>query len=1269
MRIVLDLQGAQTASRFRGIGRYSLSLATALARRANGHDVWVALNDAFPETMEPLRAAFDTLVHQDRIRTFSVPTPVAGHNPGNAWRARAGESIREAFLADLAPDLVHIASLFEGWVDDAVATVAAFEHAAPAAVTLYDLIPLLNPDIYLTDPGYKAFYYRKLQSIRKAELLLAISEFCRREAVEALQIPADGIVTISSAAGPEFHAAALAPAAYAELMMRYGIKDGFLLCAPGGFDHRKNIRGLLAAFSMLPSAVRAAHPLVITTAMSGEEKQQILMQARKAGIEHDLVLTGRVSNQDLIALYRTCHLFVFPSLHEGFGLPVLEAMACGAPAVGSNTTSIPEVIGRADALFDPASPYAIAETLSRVLSDEGLRQSLRAHGPVQARRFSWEATADRALDAFAALHDRQAAAHKPVRLSAMPGARPRLAYVSPLPPTQSGIADYSAELLPALACHYDIEVVPTEAEVAEPWISANFPIRSMEWFGAHAGRYDRILYHFGNSPFHAGMFDLLSRHPGTVVLHDFFLSSLINWQEIAGGETQAFLHALYRSHGYPALIEEQVGGREAAVWTYPANLQVIADSCGVIVHSGYAVRQARLWYGPKVNQFRLIPQLHALPSPRRQEARAELGIGEQDFCMCSFGFLDFSKLNHRLLDAWLASSLAQDANCRLIFVGENQGADYGQEITRRIQESGCAARIQITGYLTPGQYAAYQAAADAAVQLRTRSRGETSRAALDCLAYGIPTIVNAHASLAELPETALVMIPDEFTDADLTDALTRLRHDHGKRAALAERARAYVATDLAPARIASAYADAIEEFAARHPHARRRRLVRSLAALEGTPEERDILASAWSIDANRAYPCRQRQLLFDVSSIARHDLKAGIERVTRAILEEGLRCLPPDWRLEPVYEDKGTYRYARRFTADLIGRHDLRLDEEVADVSTGDLFLGVDYCPDAIARSRAMLHAWHHRGLAFHFVVHDLLPVNQPEMFPPGADAIHRAWLETIAGLADGLICVSRAVAGELRSWLALNGPQRHRPLRVESFHLGTSTNGSAATGLQPEGASQVLAALRARPTFLMVGTIEPRKGHLQVIGAMERLWARGIDVNLAVVGKEGWAVLPDDQRRTIPRIMSSLRRNPELGKRLFHLEGIDDGYLDNIYAASDCLVAASEGEGFGLPLIEAARHDLPIIARDIPVFREVAGDFAFYFSGLSPDDLAQAIERWLALQRAGDAPRSSGMPWLDWPQSTRRLYDLVLGPQPERSGDSREAAAPAAEMADIDQA
>ena len=124
---------------------------------------------------------------------------------------------------------------------------------------------------------------------------------------------------------------------------------------------------------------------------------------------------------------------------------------------------------------------------------------------------------------------------------------------------------------------------------------------------------------------------------------------------------------------------------------------------------------------------------------------------------------------------------------------------------------------------------------------------------------------------------------------------------------------------------------------------------------------------------------------------------------------------------------------------------------------------------------------------------------------------------------------------------------------------------------------------------------------------------------------------------------MKTIRENSELNKRLFWLEDIDDGYLEKIYQSSSCIIAASYGEGFGLPLIEAAFKNTHIIARDIPVFREVAGEHAYYFNGLNPEDLADAVKKWVKIYEAGDHPKSKNIKVLTWKESASNLVSALL--------------------------
>ena len=562
---------------------------------------------------------------------------------------------------------------------------------------------------------------------------------------------------------------------------------------------------------------------------------------------------------------------------------------------------------------------------------------------------------------------------------------------------------------------------------------------------------------------------------------------------------------------------------------------------------------------------------------------------------------------------------------------------YGREIGRKIAASAAAGRVRVTGFVTAAQYAAHLAAADAAVQLRSQTRGETSASVLDCLLYGLPTVVNAHGASADLPAETLVRLADDCPADALADALAGLRADAAGRAALGLRARAYMEQHHAPQRVGPLFRDAIEALTAASPATHYAELLTALRRLDA-PAESELASAAEAIAANRA-PTAPRQLFVDISALVQSDLKTGIQRVVRSIVLGLIEAPPPGLRIEPVYSDGGNrpYRYARAYTLAMLGLEPMPLEDAPLEVRPGDIFLGLDLFTNGTAQNRARLLDMRAHGVEIHFVVYDLLPVLRPDVFPLGAEGYFADYLDTIGEVADGLVCISRAVADELHDWLAARPRRRRAPLQLGYFHLGADIDASAPSFGLPEHAEQVLAAVAARPSLLMVGTLEPRKGQAQALAAFELLWQRGVQANLVVVGKQGWMV---------DRLVERLREHPERGQRLFWLPGVSDEMLLKLYQSCAALLAASVGEGFGLPLIEAAQHGLPIIARDLPVFREVGGGHAYYFDGADGAALAATLEDWLALHAAGKAPPSSALPWLTWKQSTAALVRTVTGPR-----------------------
>jgi glycosyltransferase involved in cell wall biosynthesis/ADP-heptose:LPS heptosyltransferase len=405
MHLVVDMQGAQTGSRFRGIGRLTLSLVKAIVRHRGEHQVTLLLSGLFPESIAPLRTEFAGLLPDENFRVWSGVGPTQAIDAENNSRREVSERLREASLATLRPDVVLITSLFEGFTDNAVHSIGLLATSIPTAAILYDLIPLMRPGPeFQSNVFQQAWYQCKLETLRKCHRLLSISEYSRREAIMKLGLDEHGVDTISCGCDSSFRDLALTAEERNATSARYGIRMPFIMYTGGG-DVSKNLGRLILAFARLDAGLRNQYELVFVGKFEPHDIDKLLAIASVSGMNaDDLRFTGYVPDDDLIRLYNSCALFVFPSLHEGFGLPPLEAMACGAPVIASNSTSVAEVIGLPDALFDPLSIDGITEKLRVALTDDLLRLRLIAHGKKQAQALTWDKGAKLAWKSLLSLH-------------------------------------------------------------------------------------------------------------------------------------------------------------------------------------------------------------------------------------------------------------------------------------------------------------------------------------------------------------------------------------------------------------------------------------------------------------------------------------------------------------------------------------------------------------------------------------------------------------------------------------------------------------------------------------------------------------------------------------------------------------------------------------------------------------------------------------------------------------------------------------------------
>jgi glycosyltransferase involved in cell wall biosynthesis len=277
---------------------------------------------------------------------------------------------------------------------------APFFLPAKTVVTVHDVIPLVMPE-YRERPQNRMYTDFVAFTVRRANAIITVSEYSKQDIVRMLKIPEERIHVIGNAVDASYR-----PITDTRLIDsvrdRYGIGPKYILYF-GGFDIRKNVQRVLRAYAALPESIQEEYQLVIAGRLhllGHPLYPDPRPMVQELGLDERVVMTGQIREQDKAPLYSAASLYLFPSLYEGFGIPVLEAMACGAAVVTSDQTALPEVVGDAARLVDPNSVEAITAAMAELLEDDALRNSLRERALERARHFSWQRVAEQTLDVY-----------------------------------------------------------------------------------------------------------------------------------------------------------------------------------------------------------------------------------------------------------------------------------------------------------------------------------------------------------------------------------------------------------------------------------------------------------------------------------------------------------------------------------------------------------------------------------------------------------------------------------------------------------------------------------------------------------------------------------------------------------------------------------------------------------------------------------------------------------------------------------------------------
>jgi glycosyltransferase involved in cell wall biosynthesis len=756
--VLFDVQATQSAShRDRGVARYTAELAGALWRRDPSliHSFLLNPDLAPPGSVEALVAS-GRIVHSDRVdvdgaRLLHVCSPFELEVPiSRLWPARAAS------------------------------------RGMRLAVTLYDLIPEIFADRYLADPGLRRRYRTRLELVRAADVVLAISETTARDAVDLLHVPGERVVVVGAAAAGSYAPPSSRPealtAARAEVR---GLEERFVLYT-GGMDDRKNFHALFRAWSLLPRAVRDSWQLVMVCTMDDPTRNHLVHLARQAGIETRLLLPGFVPDAVLRLLYQSTDLFVYPSLYEGYGLPVAEALACGARTIGSRTSSVGELLVPG-ARFDPADDGAIASAIAEALTDDETRALLDE----QARHAlpGWDVVADRVADAY----ERVLARPRPPARR-----RPLVAVVTPLPPAASGVADFSFRMLTALREHCDVHAFVDGCRHVDPGLGPArapdgvevLPVRFLVDQERARGGYDCVVYCLGNSEFHAGALAQLRRRSGIVLAHEVRLTDLyaLSGDEpgaVPGGFA-ACLHAMYDGLPDDIGVSGRLTADESERFGVLMAAEVVALADRFVVMSRFAADRVGLDIDAEY-----ADRVVVLPFGGRDVVEDPTPAAERAPIIASFGIVNDIKQNSLAIEA-LPTVLARCPDASLALVGPCADAER-EQLTELAAALGVSERVLVAGAVTDAEYARWLDRAAVAVQLRRSANGECSGTVADCLASGAVPIVSGIGAGRDLPEAGVVTVGPSATPDALATVIVDLLCDPAGRQSRADAGRDYAA--------------------------------------------------------------------------------------------------------------------------------------------------------------------------------------------------------------------------------------------------------------------------------------------------------------------------------------------------------------------------------------------------------------------------------------------------------------------------------------------
>jgi glycosyltransferase involved in cell wall biosynthesis len=789
MRVAVDFRVVSTEAALRGMGRYTQQQVFEALRADPDLEVFLIV----PNRIDPRRCLHDWLA-MPRVHPIWLDGAAEGTTPETLldYEGILQYSHRlQATLQDIGTDVFHNATPFVEYGPNYSALTRV-----PVVATCYDMIPMIFPKDYFESNVGRDSYYRLLRNVRTASRVAAISRSAATDLHLYTGYPADRIDIAYPFVDASFRPGRVdderrAAARGALRGVRPDLPKRFMLSVTG--IHRSKNAGFLIDSFAAAQRCRGWPGLPLVVVLPAAWTVDVFH--KKFGQPEDTIILADVPEEVLRDLYLVAEFVFYPSLYEGFGYPVAEAMHCGAAVVAVKSSSIPEIAGDAAWLIGPNDREAGAAAIMRLATDQHERNRLRAAASSQAAAFG-----DPTRLGAATLACWRAAA-----ATGGAPARTRIALWSSMPPLDCGIADYTAELGDALAATHEVDVYTDGSYTPSPRAAPNIHFRHVSDFdSAEPGLIDSI-FQLQAREYQAFLYPEIIAHGGTIMLHDISLGAgfyvlarqLRRYSEferhmlaVEGQEAVRDLGAaLARSGGVlgEQALKDVFGRHRLLRWAVGGGNRVLTHTDALarelLRHYPEArVRVVRQGYGDRLPLARHLPL--AL-------WRQRLGVGAAALVVGVFGIVGRNKRIEHAISAFERLWKKYPSSV-LVIVGRTYDFAYGEALKKQIDASPASARIVISDYAPPDVFHALMALCDVLVNLRWPPLGGLSAVLLRGLVAGKPVIVSDIPDWRDAGgEACLRVAPDDAEVETIAGHLLRLAEDPGERARLGRVARAW----------------------------------------------------------------------------------------------------------------------------------------------------------------------------------------------------------------------------------------------------------------------------------------------------------------------------------------------------------------------------------------------------------------------------------------------------------------------------------------------